>query len=238
MKKVILDIDGCITDGKGESIDLVALELLKQKIHQTPVSTTLCTGRPAVYVESIAQMLDIQNWCICENGAYLYHTVTENIIYHPNVIQKTRRRLQAIKNQLTTDDLFPQISKIELGKEICISLNPIDIDVAYLYKRIKEKFNDNDLNITFSTTAVDITPQNVNKGSGLLMLSELEGFDLSDTIGVGDAKGDLPFLELCQEVYCSCNAIDSIKKISANVSTNPSTKGLIEIYEKILESAI
>lgn len=227
---IVLDIDGCITNGKGKVIDLIALQTLKQNIQQSKYPTALCTGRSALYVEAIAQMLDIKNWCICENGAYLYHTVTEKVKYHPNVMPESRKQLQQIKNLLTTDKKFTQICTIELGKEICISLNPIRMSIEELFVYLKNELNLEGLYITHSTTAVDITPANINKGNALKWLSQTKDIKLEDIIGVGDSMGDMSFLELCGTVACPNNAIDEIKQIADFISSQPSTNGLIEIY--------
>ncbi len=238
MKKILLDIDGCITDGKGQPIDLVALQKLKQLIYQLEaeqhITTALCTGRSALYVEAIAQMLAIQGWCICENGAYLYHTVTEAMIFHPNVTTASRQHLQKIKQRLTTETQLTSVSKIELGKEVCISLNPVgNVTIEALYELIKSHFNLSDLHIAHSTTAVDITPKDINKGSALQLLCEQERLDVAEILGVGDTMGDLSFLQLCGQVACPDNAINKIKAMSAFSSKLDSTQGLIAIYEHL-----
>ncbi|MDP8078814.1 HAD family hydrolase [Phocoenobacter skyensis] len=230
----ILDIDGCITDGKGQPIDLISLNQLKQQIHKAEQGTMLCTGRSALYVEAIAQMLDLKTWCICENGAYIYHTETEEIIYNPNITPETKQHLKEIQEILTTLPEFANISKIELGKEICISLNPIGVSIEYLYNLILDKVDLKGVHIAHSTTAVDITPLNVNKGNTLLWLSKEFNINLKDAISVGDTMGDISFMELCKQKACPNNASQQVKDIVDFVAKSTSTKGLIEIYQYYL----
>lgn len=97
MKRILLDIDGCITDGKGQPIDLPALQAPKEAIADADCATGLCTGRSALYVEAIAQILDLSGWCICENGAYLYHSGSEEMVYHPAINQATLAHLASIR---------------------------------------------------------------------------------------------------------------------------------------------
>ncbi|MDG6882497.1 phosphoglycolate phosphatase [Phocoenobacter uteri] len=227
----ILDIDGCITEGKGEEIDLIALNQLKQRIHNTDKNTILCTGRSALYVEAIAQMLNLTNWCICENGAYIYHTGTEEILYHPNITPKTKQQLKGIQDILTTSPQFTKIAEIELGKEICISLNPIGIGIEALYNLILDNIDLKGVNIAHSTTAVDITPLNINKEKGLLWLSEKCNINLNTAIAVGDSMGDIGFMSLCENKACPNNASEQVKDIADFIATSNSTKGLIEIYK-------
>ncbi|MBR0572616.1 MULTISPECIES: HAD family hydrolase [Pasteurellaceae] len=227
----ILDIDGCITDGKGENIDLVSLNQLKQQIHKAEQGTMLCTGRSALYVEAIAQMLDLKTWCICENGAYIYHTETEEIIYNPDITPETKQHLKEIQEILTTSSEFTNISKLELGKEICISLNPIGVSIEYLYHLILDKIDLKGVHIAHSTTAVDITPLNINKENALLWLAEKFNIDLKNAVGVGDSMGDFGFISLCGYKACPNNASQQIKDIVDFVAESSSTKGLVEIYK-------
>lgn len=233
MKRILLDIDGCITDGKGKPVDLIALQALKEAIAHSAYETGLCTGRSALYVEVMAQMLNLSGWCICENGAYLYHTDSEEIVYHPAIIQADLARLATIRQKLTTEHEFLNIAKLELGKEVCISMNPLSMSMTELYEYLRTHLNLDGLHITHSTTAVDITPNNVNKGSALLFLCEREELLPADILGVGDTMGDMPFLELCGRVACPFNAIDEIKSLASFVSTEKSTKGLIDIYQNL-----
>lgn len=233
---ILLDIDGCITEGKGMPVNLITLNSLKERISLSSYKTKLCTGRSASYVEAIAQILDIQDWCICENGSYLYNTKTEEFILHPKITIDDVIMLKEIKQKLFSDKIFTNYCKVELGKEVCISLNPLNISIELLYEHIINSLNLDFLNITYSKSAVDISPIGVNKGSMLQYLCEFENLTLEDIVGIGDSMGDISFLEICGTVCCPGNAIDTIKKISNFTSPKSSTQGLIEIYNWLEKS--
>lgn len=234
----LLDIDGCITDGKNQVINLQTMSQLQELIqigNTIGIQTALCTGRSAVYVEAIAQMLGIKDWCICENGAYLYHSGTDEIKLNPLINLETLSYLTNIKTKLTTDSKFTSISKLEIGKEICISLNAINnLDIKSLHKILKDEIDITKANINHSTTAVDITPLNVNKGNAFDFWCQFKEIDTNGVIGVGDSQGDLSFLVKCGQVACPSNAIDKIKSLAFFVANTSTTSGLVEIYQQIL----
>lgn len=230
ISKLFIDIDGCITDGKLNNISLPYLIKFlceRKKLHS---SVHLCTGRSAPYVEAISQVIGINQWCICENGAYLYHPKSDEVIFNPLITNATMSALVLLKN-LFHQKLFKSICKMELGKEVCISLNPIQISIEELFKIIAKEIDHDLLYINHSTTAVDITPKGVDKGSGLKMLAEMEDFDLMNILAIGDSSGDLPFMRLAGIKACPANASDTVKSISDYISPYSTTEGVIDIIQ-------
>lgn len=231
---VLLDIDGCITDGKNQAINLSAMLELQYKIKTTPVQTLLCTGRSAVYVEAMAQMLHIKDWCICENGAYLYHPISDEIWLNPRITEQQIQLIQEIKYKIKTDPFLKSRCKFEAGKEICLSLNAIgDLTITDLFDMIQHRFLSEEIEINRSTTAVDITPKHINKGSMFDIFCHKYCIDAQFVLGVGDSLGDLSFLVKCGRVACPSNAVQEIQTISSFIASQPSTLGLIEIYQHL-----
>lgn len=237
MKHIVIDIDGCITNGKGQptSPSLLA-PLFHLSKHKNP-SIFLCTGRSAPYVEAIAQILNINQWCICENGAYLYHPFTDEVMYHPLVTVKTIEALQNFQERLQ-QDRYKECCRQELGKHICVSLNPINTSIETLFQEISKEIDHKLLCVNHSTTAVDITPQGVDKGSALKFLAQAERFELNDVIAIGDSSGDIPFMQISGKKGCPSNAIKSVKTISDYTSPLPSTEGVSDIIQHFLEKDV
>lgn len=230
MKHFAIDIDGCITNGKGNFASAQQLYLIQEYIQSNNLSAFLCTGRSAPYVEAIAQMLHINQWCICENGAYLYQPITDEIRYNPLIQSETLQALNQFKELLNTDE-YKSLCKPEVGKEICISLNPIKGSIEELYENLLEKIDTTLLYMNHSTTAVDITPKGVDKGSALNFLCETEKFELSEIVSIGDSSGDLPFMKISGFKACPQNASQSVKGICDHVSAFDTTKGVLEILQ-------
>lgn len=230
MKHFAIDIDGCLTNGKGSFTSAYQLHLIQKHIQQNKLSAFICTGRSAPYVEAIAQSLNINQWCICENGAYIYQPITDEILYNPLINNDTLEALNQFKALIDTSE-YQSLCKPELGKDICISLNPIKGTIEDLYASLLDKIDTDLLYINHSTTAVDITPKGVDKGSALQFLCKTQGFDLSNIISIGDSSGDLPFMTISGFKACPQNASQSVKEICDYVSALDTSEGVLDILQ-------
>ena len=231
MHHFAIDIDGCITSGKGSFTNTKHFSKLQQYISDNNLSIFLCTGRSAPYVEAVAQLLHINQWCICENGAYLYHPIIDKVVYNPLINNETLEAITQFKNLLHTQE-YKSICKLELGKEVCISLNPTQGSIEYLYSKLVDKINSNLLYINHSTTAVDITPKGIDKGSALKFLCEKESYNLNDIVAIGDTSGDLPFMRLSGIKACPANATQAVKNICDYVSGFNSAEGVLDVLKR------
>ena len=84
---VVFDIDGVLTEGETKALDLELLgdlARLNRQSRDDPAypAVTLCSGRPAQYVELMLQAIDGYLPGIFENGAGLY--VPETYRFLPN----------------------------------------------------------------------------------------------------------------------------------------------------------
>lgn len=232
---ILLDIDGCITNGKNQPLDLELIQRLQKSIEERlPIKTSLCTGRSASYVEAISQMLHISDWCMCENGCYLYHPISDEIIYNPLLTKETIDSIHNIKSSINLNvDLMKSI-KFEFGKEICLSINPIgNLSLDELYQIIDSGNKHKDIFISRSSTAVDITPKNINKGSLFDFWCDMFNLSSKNVLGVGDSIADMTFLSKCGFIACPSNAIKEIKNEACFISNSPTTLGLIDIYNNL-----
>ena len=236
-KCFIVDIDGCITAGKGHSMDLSLLADLTTLIRTKRLNFFLCTGRSAPYAEAITQLLSLSQTCICENGAYLYHPKSDGIEYHPLITAEVLTALIKVRQRLLAPE-FKQVARFELGKEICLSFNPINGTVYPLYQTIKAHLEKecllDVLSIQHSNSAVDITPKGIDKGSSLRLLAQDKGFSLDSVIAIGDSEGDLPFMKLAGFSACPSNASNACKLQAAYISRFNSTAGVIDIIKSNL----
>lgn len=227
----LIDIDGCLTEGKNKNINLKYFSRLLKTL-STVDRYSLCTGRSAVYVESIAQFLSLNDWCICENGAYLYHSQTNEIVVDSLVDEKYQEQLQLVRIRLQ-DVLGQDFIKFELGKEYSLSVNSISGDIDSLYKSVLDILSDEkyNFNIDYSPTAVDITPFGVSKKRGVISFKEKVLNKESDykLIGIGDSSNDLPFIELCDLVGCPSNAHKFVKSTANYISPYKATESVLDI---------
>jgi len=235
---IVSDIDGCLTSGKAEPLDLARLEDLRC-YNRSTVDTglpplSLCTGRPQPYVEVFCQILSIQHPCICENGALLYDPQKDCTIYHPDIDPELASSINTLKT-LLIENVSPILPfTIEPGKDICLSINPAHnshaaSSVTELFEIVTNLATDFNVNVTHSKSAVDITPKGIDKGAGLAFLSTYVGVPTSRIAGIGDSAGDRPFLSIAKYSAAPANADTEIKSIVDYASHLAHLAGVIDI---------
>lgn len=243
IKLIISDIEGCITPGKGYSLNHDAITKLfkyNQKAEKNSIfpPLTLITGRPQPYVEAMLQTIGGFMPSICENGAIIYFPKEDFIKINPEIKKDAINVITKIKSELIEELVLKNKAKIEPGKEICISLNPLEPNVKRYYLKLEELFNEvtaiisgkeKFVNITYSKSAVDITPSGIDKFSGLRALSSITNIDINNMAGIGDSKGDLSFLKYVGYATCPDNALDEVKGVSKYVSRYSNGEGVFDI---------
>ena len=237
---VILDIDGCLTVGKGHRLDVEEFTHVREWVDAHPdIPIVLCTGRSQPYAEVLLQLTGSYYHgmpSIVENGCFLYYSHIDEDFLVPNPVMKgALDHLATVKTAILK--AVSDIAKHEPGKEVCLSLNPTqkDMSIEELYERVQkvaEPYSDI-VDITHSASAVDVTPEGVNKGNALQFLSEKTGIPVSAMLGVGDTVGDLPMLEKVGHVACPANATEDIqefvKEHNGCVSRQKDVCGVVEI---------
>ncbi|MEW5729403.1 MAG: HAD-IIB family hydrolase [Pseudomonadota bacterium] len=236
---VVCDIEGCLTPGKGEAMDLGALarvaghNLRARSGAVAPL--TLCTGRPQPFVEAMCQMLRVFLPCVCENGALLYDPAADAVVPHPDVTPQMIAASRDLRRFIETDLARRIPLAVEPGKEICISLNPRGGDgpmpgrVARLHAEIAPRVDPALFTVTHSNSAVDITPRGIDKGAGLRVLADMTGVALADMLAIGDAPNDLPFLTLAGTSACPANAHPAVKAVVTRVAGEEFAAGVTEL---------
>ena len=82
------------------------------------------------------------------------------------------------------------------------------------------------------TTALESSPQNVTKASGLRELCNFLGIDLSETIAVGDAPNDIEILKTAGIAAVMGNASAEIKALADFVTDDNDHDGIVRVIQK------
>lgn len=224
IRVVYFDIEGCLLPGKGLPFPLDELSELQDFFrNHGNIGFSICTGRSVSYVEAIIQTLDLINSpfpCVCEGGAILYWPASDKWekLAPPIDINK-------INNYLSPDDY-----RIEPGKLSCLSLYPNPPKtVEDLYVTLLKSLTNSSVNLIKSMAAVDITPKGVDKGTGIIHVSERMNIPMENILCIGDAENDIPMLQLSGYSACPSNATENVKNIADYTSHSASTQGVIEI---------
>lgn len=243
------DLEGCLTPAKRTRTNLLGLKKIQDYCSLVPKyklpPINLVTGRSAPYVEAVIQTIgaigdDFYIPSVIENGAMFYDHNKRNIWGYNPFVEKNKKSLHEVRelvNALKKE--YKQNMREEPGKEICISLNPIELGINDLYGIIKERIEemgfDEFVDITHSSSAVDITPKNVNKRSGLFYILGEFGIPSKYCLGIGDTFGDVDWLKEIGYPTCPLNATEDVKKINGIwVADYEDAEGVAEIIQHFI----
>ncbi|MGI6036744.1 MAG: HAD family hydrolase [Limnochordia bacterium] len=232
---IICDVDGCLVPPRKEPWDFQGLARLADKIAEKRFSFTLCSGRPATFLEALARQLILEQHCICENGALLFHPLTKQALIHPNIPKEylaEQGNIRAILQELIAGT--PMV--IELGKDIMFSVNSSDKSILdELCEQVQEKLAGAPVVVVNSSRSVEVIPKGVNKAAGLEFWAEVEGIDIANTLSIGDADNDLEILRAAGRAAAPGNCTDNVRQTVDYVAQEPMVQGVLEICDKAQE---
>ena len=121
-----------------------------------------------------------------------------------------------------------------------VSENPGKILKFNIYHRSTEsreknfkRFENLNLAVDYAEkTALEITPKNISKGSGLKELCNFLKIDIAESVAVGDAPNDTEILQTAGLAVAMGNATAEIKKIANFVTADNDNDGVAVAIEK------
>jgi len=130
-----------------------------------------------------------------------------------HILSTTSTGLEAAERYEFTTHLFsPDSQKLRFSKVMCIPERPGDLN------GFPEMISSLPLERAYSTpTILELTPQGVNKGSGLQRL--IEALDLSPRLicAAGDGENDLPLCDLASAFFVPTGALEQVKTRATHV---------------------
>jgi len=244
IKIICSDIEGCLREG-GKFIpnNLAGLQKIQEYQLQAldnpnlpPV--VLCSGRGIGFMEGMLTNIGFPPanfWSVAENGVFIFDLRSNTLELNP-AVSKNIVKIQKISQEIIPNLLEKIGGKKEPGKEICISLNPPSgMEIEEFFEIVKKRLSQFEkvVELTHSTTAVDITPKGANKKSGLTFAAKKSGVELNNILYIGDTKGDFPAFEVAGYTACPSNATEECKKLVKSkdgyISSSTDIKGVTDI---------
>ena len=236
---VFVDVDGCLTPGKGKVMNLPAMLALRDEIAKSVYEVVLCTGRSASYVEAMTQMLDLPGWAICENGGYLYHPLQERLIYHPRLTQEMLNLMDQIKRRVQSDGQWTRRAQIEVDKAVALTLIANDGNAHQLALDVRDWLYDSAINVIERDQCVDILPKAISKSAGVAHWAQRHSdADLSVCTAIGDSDGDLGVFRMVGRAFAPANASEAVRETCRFVSAHENTLGVIDIFRRFLTTPL
>lgn len=235
---VVLDIDGVITEGESSALDLDFIGQLAAmnraaRADESLPAITLCTGRPAPYLELMLQVIDGSLPGIFENGAGLYFPHDYRFVAHPQVSED--HLMQEVRTLLERGPIKEGRAFIQPGKIYTLTLFATDPDQTGQLKRWTENaLGDlaSRVDLAYSTSCLNILPRGIEKGKGIEFLVQKTGIRAESMLGVGDSDVDLPFLKRVGHSAAPANAVPAVKAIVDYVSQERTGAGVLDILKE------
>ncbi len=246
IKAIYVDFDGCMSPATpGAALDIELVHLIREMNQKARAGghapfVAINSGRPESFIEAHAQVFDIKEFSVFENGAGIFRFPTDTIELYLD---------QRIPDSIHDD--FLSMSKL-VKKAFGLERQPNkEYNLTYLFPehdpRIAEvagfieKYRDAghlpyyvDTGINF----INVIVAGTDKGTGMQMIAGRTGIALSSVAGIGDSDTDLAFLDLCGITACPSNGSKGLKEKVDYVSPFPYAKGTIDILGRVLDGRI
>ena len=246
IRLVVTDIDGCLGESEGVPLDLDVLRQiagwnLRARSGEAVPAITLCSGRPAPYVDAMQQVIGGYLPAVYENGAGLYSPQEYRFAWHPTLPKNAAEILWHARNRLDATVVQTGIGIFQPGKERALTLLAAPGRTLIEVGRACEQALQGEglpLLVHVSVTTVGIWLEGTDKGAGVEWLTAETGIPLHQMAGVGDTEADFCFLRLCGFSAVPANAEDGVKARVDYVSPHKYGRGLVDIIEQILTKSI
>src|SRR5262249_46039642 len=204
IRLLVVDVDGVLSLGEAPPFDSTVLQRLAEindraRHEPTCPAITLCTGRPAPYVEVLTQVIHGFSPAIYEHGAGLYIPEPYGFKWHPSLTPTVHMQLMQLHSILhdalvtTNRALFTpgkSATFIQCGRP-GVSLDEVCREATLLADQFGDTFI-----VEAGATCVNVLVRGLDKAEGVRWLARDTGIALQEMAGVGDAQGDMPFMQL------------------------------------------
>ncbi len=236
IRLIVLDIDGVVTAGEAQPLDLELLAKLRamnQAAQADPSqpAVTFCTGRPAPYLEVMLQAIDGRMPGVYENGAGIYDPDDYQFLLLPQ-IESYLNEFVEVTSRIEETLVQDKIAYFQPGKHHSLTLFAVDPKrVPELKDLTAEALGplSERVDLAYSTYCLNVLPRGVDKGKGIQFLADQVEIPLANMLGIGDSDVDLPFLRLIGHSAAPANANARVKDLVDYVSKQSTTDGVRDI---------
>ncbi len=234
---------GVLSFGEAAPLDGTVLQRLAAindgaRHEPTRLAITLCTGRPAPYVEVLMQLIHGFYPAIYEHGAGLYIPAPYGFKWHPSLTPTVHMQLLQLHSLLhdtleATGRVYFQPGKsasFSLFARPGVSLDEVCREAARLADQCGDVFL-----VEAGATCVNVLVRGLDKAEGVRWLARETGIPLKERAGVGDAQGDMPFMQLLGWAAAPANAHADVKQMAHYTSAYEDGQGLVDILVRMRE---
>jgi hypothetical protein len=243
LRLIVLDVDGVLSPGEAAPLDFAVLQRLAEcndRARHDPnqPAITLCTGRPAPYVEVLMQAMHGFFPAIYEHGAGLFISAPYGFKWHPALTPAVQTQLLQVQAALHQTLVAPGLASLQPGKSASFSLFAhAGVSLQELSRRASQLVREfgTTFRVETGATCVNIMVRGLDKAAGVRWLARQTGIPLRHMAGVGDARGDLTFMRLLGWSGAPANAHAAVKQAVHYTSPYENGQGLLDILTQLLE---
>jgi hydroxymethylpyrimidine pyrophosphatase-like HAD family hydrolase len=241
IRLIVADVDGVLSSWEAAPFDFAVLQRLAEvndRARHEPQhpAITLCTGRPAPYVEVLMQAIHGFYPAIYEHGAGLYMPEPYGFKAHPALTPVMQAQLMALHARLHDALVATNLAYFQPGKSASLSLfaraGVTMHEVAHTAERLARQWDDAFL-VETGATCVNVMVRGLDKAEGVRWLARETGIPLHAMAGVGDATGDIPFMQLVGWSAAPANAQAAVKQMAHYTSPYEDGQGFMDILTRM-----
>ncbi|WP_303864864.1 Cof-type HAD-IIB family hydrolase [Alkalibaculum bacchi] len=259
-KLIAVDIDGTLLNSQG--ILTKKTKKAIQEAVDVGVVFVICTGRPIQGVKSLNEEINRDLPFITYNGAMVIKGKSKEILYQRSLPKNLAKEVYDIGSKWNTTMIIWSDNKLyvnhenDKAKEYSKSINtpyikidsideiPTEITKILWYDEpeklskhqadFKEKIDKRIVHHFSRPFYLEFVDEKATKGIAIQKLCEDYGFDIAQTIAIGDGYNDLSMIQEAGLGVAMENAPDDIKKHAQYITTSCDEDGVANVIYKFL----
>jgi hydroxymethylpyrimidine pyrophosphatase-like HAD family hydrolase len=242
IRLIVCDIDGCLGPGEARPYDLEVLGRVAEynrraRRGEAVPAVTLCSGRPAAYVDAMMQVVSGFVPAVFENGAGLYFPEGYRFAWNPALPASAPATIRRARELVDRRLVQTGVATVQPGKEMSITLFP---SPGYRLDQVGDAataaLHGEGLScrVDVSVSSVGIWLDGIDKGAGVRWLAKETGIPPAQMAGVTDTWDDLPLLQVVAFRAAPANADREVMQRADYVSPHKNGRGLLDIIERLV----
>ncbi|VEU75584.1 HAD superfamily hydrolase Cof [Mycoplasmopsis maculosa] len=258
IKRIVFsDLDGTVYGYPDKNINPNVIKSVNDAIKNDDITFILNTGNPPLdKVKKIANELNA-SYIIFSGGSVIYDNKIKEIAHVDEIpLEIVKKVIKLLENNIAEVIVFAKNNYYITNKHHNTVSCAIDFFEYDNFLDTKELIDDNvfkieiyinestpekvdnvnkillenkiDLNIVNLKTHLEITPNNINKGTAIKKMCELLDVDINYVMSIGDSYNDASMFEVTKFSYVMDNAIQPVKKLANFYTSSVEQNGLGE----------
>lgn len=250
VKALVFDIDKTLTTTQKE-LTQPTKQVIADLVQQGQYELALCSGRAPALAEEALQLFPDSSYHVLNGGGTIIKGSSQ-VVWKKKLPSETVRLIATQAEKMGAEFEFEHQGKLYVSERkyarqshdafstkdlddwstslLCVQWinQPVrDLVTKVAGLEVKEMLSE------VNGPYLDITPQGVNKATGLQRWTKLTGIDLEKVMGFGDSANDLEFLNVVGHAVAMGNATDEVMREADIVIGHANQDGLARYLREV-----